>query len=173
MNSIWAFMERIGDAEGFATEFITFTLSVSLVFSFAGALVPVWLAGRIKRIVTISFGYLWLFTAIYAIGRQPAASTYLVALCVYNFFYSFVIPFQSGWVASLDRSGRTVVLLPFLQGIGIAAGPVLAGLVSADNSYANIIYVSIILLLFSYLLFFLMYKQSLGAVADQASKEQV
>ena len=45
---------------------------------------------------------------------------------------SFVIPFQSGWIASLDRTGRTVVLLPFLQGIGIAAGPVLAGLVIVE-----------------------------------------
>ena len=157
MNSIWSFMERLGDAEGFTTDFIAFTLSISLVFSFVGALLPVWLAGRIRRIVTISFGYALLFITIFVIGRHPLAITYLVALCVYNFFYSFVIPFQSGWIASLDRTGRTVVLLPFLQGVGIAAGPVLAGLVIVDNQYANIIYVSMILLLFSYFLFFLMY----------------
>lgn len=156
MNGIWSFMERIGDAEGFATDFIAFSLSVSLLFSFAGALVPAWLAGKTRRIVTISFGYVWLFIAIYALGRHPAATTYLLALCVYNFFYSFVIPFQNGWIASLDRSGRTVVLLPFLQGIGIAAGPLLAGLVIVDNQYANLTYVSMVLLLLSYLLFFRM-----------------
>ena len=173
MNSIWSFMERLGDAEGFATEFIAFTLSVSLLFSFAGALVPAWLAGRIKRIGAISFGYALLIIAIFAIGRQPAATTYLVALCVYNFFYSFVIPFQNGWVASLDRTGRTVVLLPVLQGIGIASGPVLAGLVIVDNQYANVTYVSMILLLFSYFLFFLMYRQSQTALTEQAGKEPV
>lgn len=165
MNSIWSFMERLGDAEGFATEFIAFTLSISLLFSFAGALVPAWLAGRMKRIITISVGYVCLFVAIFAIGRHPAATTYLAALCVYNFFYSFVIPFQNGWVASLDRSGRTIVLLPVLQGIGIATGPVLAGLVVVDNHYANVIYVSMILLLLSYLLFFHMFKRTRNAVA--------
>ena len=165
MNSIWSFMERLGDSEGFATEFIAFTLSISLLFSFAGALVPAWLAGRMKRIITISVGYVCLFVAIFAIGRHPAATTYLAALCVYNFFYSFVIPFQNGWVASLDRSGRTIVLLPVLQGIGIATGPVLAGLVVVDNHYANVIYVSMILLLLSYLLFFHMFKRTRNAVA--------
>ena len=159
MNSIWSFMERLGDAEGFAADFIAFTLSVSLLFSFAGALVPAWLAGRMKRIVTISFGYVCLFIAIFTIGRHPAATTYLAALCVYNFFYSFVIPFQNGWIASLDRSGRTVVLLPVLQGIGIATGPVLAGLVIVDNQYANVAHASIVLLLLSYLLFFIMYRR--------------
>ena len=166
MNSIWSFMERLGDAEGFAADFIAFTLSVSLLFSFAGALAPAWLAGRMKRIVPISFGYVCLFMAIFTIGRHPAATTYLAALCVYNFFYSFVIPFQNGWIASFDRDGRTVVLLPFLQGIGIAAGPVLAGLVIVDNQYANVIYTSLILLSFSYLLFVGMYRQSRIRLAD-------
>ena len=166
MNSIWSFMERLGDAEGFAADFIAITLSVSLLFSFAGALAPAWLAGRMKRIVPISFGYVCLFMAIFTIGRHPAATTYLAALCVYNFFYSFVIPFQNGWIASFDRDGRTVVLLPFLQGIGIAAGPVLAGLVIVDNQYANVIYISLILLSFSYLLFVNMYRQSRIRRAD-------
>ncbi len=160
MNCIWSFMERLGDAEGFATDFIAFALSVSLLFSLAGALAPAWLAGKMKRIITISFGYVWLCIAIYALGRNPTAAVYLVALCVYNFFYSFVIPFQSGWIASLDRTGRTIVLLPFMQGLGIAAGPVLAGLVIVGNRYANVIYVSIILLTCSYLLFCSMHRQS-------------
>ena len=166
MNSIWSFMERLGDAEGFATDFIAITLSVSLLFSFAGALVPAWLAGRMKRIVPISFGYVWLFIAIYTVGQHPAAIAYFVALCVYNFFYSFVIPFQNGWIASFDRDGRTVVLLPFMQGIGIAAGPVLAGLVIVDNQYANVIYISLFLLSFSYMLFAGMYRQSRIRRAD-------
>lgn len=165
MNSIWSFMERLGDAEGFAADFIAFTLAVSLLFSFTGALVPAWLAGRIKRIAAISSGYALLFLALAAIGRHPSAAMYLAALCVYNFFYSFVIPFQNGWIASLDRSGRTVVLLPVLQGIGLSAGPVLAGLVIVGNRYANAIYVSIILLLFSYCLFFHMFKRTRNAVA--------
>ena len=158
MNSIWSFMERLGDAEGFAADFIAFTLAVSLLFSFTGALVPACLAGRIKRFTAISFGYALLFIALAAVGRHPSAAIYLAALCVYNFFYSFAIPFQNGWIASLDRTGRTVVLLPVLQGIGLSAGPVLAGLVIAGNRYANVIYLSIILLLLSYCLFFRMYR---------------
>ena len=168
MNAVWSFMERVGDAEGFPADFISFTLTVSLLFSFAGALVPAWLAGRMRRIVAISFGYLCLFIALFAVGRHPAATTYLAALCVYNFFYSFVIPFQNGWIASLDRTGRTVVLLPFLQGIGLSAGPVLAGLVIVDNQYANVIYTSMILLSFSYLLFVSMHRQSRIRLAGPA-----
>ena len=165
MNSVWSFMERLGDAEGFAAEFIAFTLAVSLMFSFTGALVPAWLAGRVTRITAISSGYALLFIALVAVGGHPSAAAYLAALCVYNFFYSFVIPFQSGWIASLDRTGRTAVLLPVFQGIGISAGPILAGLVIVDNRYANVIYVGIILLLLSYCLFIHMFRQCRNALA--------
>lgn len=156
INSIWSFMERIGDAEGFTREFIATTLSISLLFSFAGALLPAWLAGKVKRLTMISTGYLLLFIAIFAIGRQPAPGTYLAALCVYNFFYSFVIPFQNGWLASLDESGRNIVLLPVLQGIGIALGPVLAGMVIVAEQYATVTYLSMTLLVCSLALFSLM-----------------
>ena len=158
MNSIWSFMERVGDAQGFATEFIATTLSVSLLFSFAGALLPAWLAGKVKRIAMISTGYLLLFIAIFTIGQRPAAETYLVALCVYNFFYSFVIPFQNGWIASLDESGRNIVLLPVLQGIGIAIGPALAGMVIVAERYATVTYLSMTLLVCSMVLFSLMHR---------------
>lgn len=160
MNSIWSFMERVGDAEGFSREFIAKVLSFSLFFSFAGALVPAWLAGRVKRIITISSGYLFLLFAIYAMGQHPPAISYALALCVYNFFYSFVIPFQSGWIASLDDSGRTAVLLPAFQGVGIAAGPLLAGLVIVGEEYANVIYVSMTLLVCSFFLYYLMYRRA-------------
>ncbi|NKB38982.1 MAG: hypothetical protein GKR93_17755 [Gammaproteobacteria bacterium] len=160
MNSIWSFMERVGDAEGFSAEFITMTLSISLVFSFAGALIPALIARRIKRIIAIGIGYIMLLIAIFLLGQNPTANIYLISLCVYNFFYSFSIPFQNGWIASLDRDGRTIVLLPVMQGIGIAIGPVLAGLVIFGESYRNVIYVSIALLLCSFILFLLMKKWS-------------
>ncbi|MCY4360623.1 MAG: MFS transporter [Gammaproteobacteria bacterium] len=162
MNSIWSFMERIGDAEGFATEFIATALAVSLLFSFAGALLPAWLAGKVKRIAMIFAGYLLLFIAIFAIGRQPAPGTYLAALCVYNFFYSFVIPFQNGWIASLDESGRSIVLLPVLQGVGIALGPALAGMVIVAEQYAAVTYLSMALLMCSLALFSLVHNQRSG-----------
>ncbi len=170
MNSIWSFMERVGDAEGFPMEFVARTLSISLLFSFAGALVPAWLAGRIKRIKAISIGYLLLLISIYSIGQHPQAMTYLLALCVYNYFYSFVIPFQAGWIASLDGTGRTVVLLPAFQGIGIAAGPLLAGLVIIGNQYSNVIYVSITLLFCSFFLFYSMFKESINQLSSNQGK---
>ncbi|NKB39362.1 MAG: hypothetical protein GKR93_19695 [Gammaproteobacteria bacterium] len=159
MNSIWSFMERVGDAEGFKAEFITFALSISLIFSFFGALVPALIAGIFKRITVIASGYIMLLIAIFLLGQHPTENVYLIALCGYNFFYSFAIPFQNGWLASLDRNGRTIVLLPVVQGIGIAIGPVLAGLVIFGKQYTYVIYISIALLLCSFFLFLLMNRQ--------------
>ena len=157
MNAVWSFMERIGNAEGFAADFIAFALTISLFFSFAGALLPAWIAGRARRITLISTGYAILFIAIFLLGRPPAALIYLAALCLYNFFYSFVIPFQSGWVASLDQTGRTTVLLPVFQGIGLASGPALAGFVIVGDRYDSAVHLSIALLVVSLLLFTLMH----------------
>ena len=160
MDSIWSFMERVGDAEGFDTQFITLTLTIALGFSFIGAIVSAAVDGRASRFAFILLSYICLFVAIYSIGNHPAAMTYAIAICVYNFFYSFAIPFQSGWIASADKTGRTVVLLPVFQGIGLAAGPLLAGLVVNNGDYTPISRLSITFLIVSTVLFFAMEKTS-------------
>ena len=156
MNSIWSFTERIGDAQGFSMDFIARVLSVSLIFSFCGAIVPAWLAGRVSRIVVLSIGYLVLAIAITILGSDMTAPTYAVMLCLYNFFYSFVIPFQNGWIAALDHNGRTIVLLPAVQGVGISIGPMLAGMVITNNNYQNVAGMSVFLLMAGYVFFVFM-----------------
>lgn len=146
MNVFWVSMERLGDARGLSLEFITMTLSYTLLFSFAGALVPAWLAKKSRRIVPIFIAYVVLFAAVVWLISSHGAVTYFIALCVYNFCYSFIIPFQSGWVANHDKTGRTVVLLPVVQGIGISLGPILAGLVVSGADYDRGVQMGIVVL---------------------------
>jgi len=141
-----------------------------LGFSFAGAMVAAVVEGRASRLTFIFSSYVCLFIAIYSIGSHPAALAYAVAICVYNFFYSFAIPFQSGWIASADATGRTVVLLPVFQGVGLTAGPFLASLMISNGDYTPISRLSIAFLIISIALFFAMERVSRPRVEERSEK---
>ena len=124
--------ERIGNAEGFATPIVATVLSIGLLFSFAGAVTPALAASKWPRKRQIVAAYAVLFLSIFAVGNHPGVWTYAVALCAYNFFFSFVIPLQTAWIAESDATGRNAVLVPVAQGVGVSIGPLLAGSLMAD-----------------------------------------
>ena len=66
------------------------------------------------------------------------------------FFYSFVIPFQTAWVASSDSRGRNAVMVPVAQGVGVSIGPMLAGYVAGTAGYSMVTVVSLLLLAASF-----------------------
>ncbi|NTX21767.1 MFS transporter, partial [Burkholderia cepacia] len=61
-----------------------------------------------------------------AVVRQ--AGGYSAAIFAFKFAWTFVLPFILATVAQIDSSGRLVATLNFVIGAGLAAGPLLAGL---------------------------------------------
>ena len=53
---------------------------------------------------------------------------YSAAIFAFKFAWTFVLPFILATVAQIDTSGRLVATLNFVIGAGLAAGPLLAGL---------------------------------------------
>ena len=145
-SSIWTFAESIGNAEGYDLPFISFVLSLVVVFDFMGFFVSGLIAGRINRLTLISCSYLLMFVVAYFLGNHPTAIIFAVALCSYNFLTCLVTPVQNGWIASMDNTGKKVILIPVAQSFGVALGPLLAGMVITGTQYSSIAYLSIMLL---------------------------
>lgn len=153
MNSIWAFAENIGTQLGIEEQFIATTLSLSLLISMGGSLFAAYLAGKVKRLAPIVLGVSSIALAVISFFWVQGNWAFFVAINVFNFGYNFVIPFQSGWIASFDIKGENIVLLPAVQGAGISIGPVLSGFIINDISYLRAIYPSSILLIASIIIF--------------------
>tara|TARA_B100000795_G_scaffold269869_2_gene260814 strand:+ start:622 stop:1794 length:1173 start_codon:yes stop_codon:yes gene_type:complete len=156
MNSLWAFAENIGTELGIEEQFIATTLSLSLLISMGGSLLAVYLAGKVKRLTPIVLGVSSIALAVISFFWVQGNWAFFIAINVFNFGYNFVIPFQSGWIASFDFKGESIVLLPAVQGAGISVGPILSGVIINDTSYLRAIYPSLSLLIASIAIFLLL-----------------
>ncbi len=150
LTTIWVFVERLGANQGFDHVSIGFVLSAGLAFSFAGAISPSWLLAYLSRAKLVSIGYAVLLIALIMLGAPSVIWMFALAICVYNFFYSFVMPLQAAWISESDSLGRNAVLVPVAQGAGAALGPVIAGVVIQGFGLYSVIVLGILCLMFSY-----------------------
>lgn len=156
MNSFWSFIERIANQADLSTEFVSFALSLSVLISVSGSLLAAWMSDRFGRMKPISIGVVITLVSVSILLVDTSKLAFFISIILFNLMYNFVIPFQSGWVADLDRSGRNITLLPAVQGGGISLGPILAGMAISGQNYTPVIHLSGFLLVASMLLFLLL-----------------
>ena len=150
LSCVWVAMERLAVSAGLDAPVISNVLSAALLFSFLGAAAPALATGLARRRIQVMLSYAALVIAIIVIGNEPVAWVLAGGLAVYNFFYSFVIPYQAAWVSESDSTGRNAVLVPVAQGIGVTVGPILGGVLLGAGNYAGVIYASIGILAISF-----------------------
>lgn len=155
LTAIWVFMEQLGGAGGLQSPTVSKILALGLLFSFAGSISPAIAVGFLERGRLITTGYLLLLLSICGTGSFTSTAVFAVSIIIYNFFYSFVMPLQSAWIAESDRSGRNAVLIPVAQGIGVSLGPLLAGFVNDLWAGIGIVITSLCLLCASLLCYYL------------------
>ena len=151
LSCIWVAMERLGSAAGFDGSVVTTVLAASMLFSFLGAAAPAITTNLTTRKVQLSVSYVLLAIAIFTVGNNSTVLLFALGLCLYNFFYSFIIPIQTAWLAQSDLSGATAVLVPVAQGLGVTVGPIVGGHLVGDGNFAGVIVASSAFLALSYI----------------------
>ena len=146
LTAIWIFMERLGNEVGIGSSLVTSILALGLLFSFAGAVTPSLAIAFTSRKTLVVIAYACLLLSVMGTGLSSLALVFAVSIIIYNFFYSFMIPLQTAWIAETDHTGRNAVLVPVAQGVGVTAGPVLAGTVSARWQGTGVIIFSLLVL---------------------------
>jgi predicted MFS family arabinose efflux permease len=153
MNAYWSFAERVADQAGLAADFVASALAVSVLVSVLGSLLAAWMSNRYGRIGPILAGSLIAIGSVALLLLGPSGALFFIAINGFNFMYNFIIPFQSGWVADLDTSGRNITVLPAIQGGGVSLGPIVAGTLITGANYVPVIYVSMFFLFLSALMY--------------------
>ena len=137
----WAFYERVGDANGISPETVGVVLSVALLASGAGSLVPVFLHARTGRLVPIFVAAILQVASLASLILAPASS-YLIAGPIFMFAWTVSIIFQFGNVAALDVTGRFSVAIPAVLGVAAIIGPTLGGALVIDNDFTRLLLVA-------------------------------
>ncbi|MCA8092696.1 MFS transporter [Burkholderia anthina] len=128
IGSVWTFASRAAAQAGLDPQSAGNVLAIASVMGIAGAALASCAGGRVARRAMLAAGYALLAASLVALAALPHASGYSAAIFAFKFAWTFVLPFILATVAQIDTSGRLVATLNFVIGAGLAAGPLLAGL---------------------------------------------
>ncbi|RXV71098.1 MFS transporter [Burkholderia stabilis] len=128
IGSVWTFASRAATEAGLDPKSTGNVLAIASVMGIAGAALASCAGGRLARRAMLAAGYALLAASLIALAAMRHAGGFSAAIFAFKFAWTFVLPFILATVAQIDTSGRLVATLNFVIGAGLAAGPLLAGL---------------------------------------------
>ena len=145
IGAIWAYLEPLGKRAGFGAQAAqTLTAGVQLMQVLGGttASVSVRLLGTVRTLVV---GALALAAIPFAMhGLPPGATLRFALLCAaFGFVWMFLMPFHVSLAFHADPTGRVAMLIPAMQLLGSALGPLVASFVVTGDEAASVLIVSL------------------------------
>lgn len=132
--ALFAFIIGLGREAGLTLDFITFTLALSGWVGIVGALIVIVLYTRFGRTVPLAAAMLLTIAGFWALHYSEVESLFLFANCGMGITWAFVIPYLLGLAAEFDKTGQMAALGGFASKMGLASGPMVAGLLLGDGS---------------------------------------
>lgn len=137
LGALWTYVERIGVGIGLSSPRTGTILAVALALSVLGALGASWLGDRWGRRGPLMLAIVAQLISLVLLMRTDATS-YSIGAVVYSLAWAFAVPYLYSLVASLDESGRLIVLAPAAQAVGAALGPAVAASLLGGAAYAPV-----------------------------------
>ena len=128
-GALWTYLKAIGDHQSISAAGITYALTFLNIAGFVGALG----AGAFARRVNPRAALLILLAtetlSIVGLFNSHTAGLFIASACGYNFSWCASFPFQFTVIAQSDTTGRASSVVPAADGLGLAGGAALAGVV--------------------------------------------
>ena len=141
---IWAYLFLIGTDGGSSEQSIANSLSLSQLVGIAGAFLAATTGLRYGRIKPIVLGIAGGVVPLLLLFQGADILLYTVAVCIYNFSWSYLHPYLLAAMASFEAGGRIVTYAVSGQMTGLASGPALAAFVLKDSNFTPIIALGIL-----------------------------
>jgi predicted MFS family arabinose efflux permease len=149
---LWTYYERIGDAGGLPAQKIANALSIGAFVGFLGSLTAAALTTRFGRLIPIAFGMGLGIFSILILRTEFSVIMFVVSASAFNFAWYFLLPYLMAAIANIDESGRLLIFVNFITGVGLTIGPALAAKLQTEDSYEPVIWMGVITLVLSFLL---------------------
>ena len=147
-----AYIFRLGIAYGLDRTYTSYALGLATWVALLGPLCVILIGTKFGRFLPLALVMLLTLggTAIFHWSANPVA--YLVANCGTGITWGMVMAYLLGMSSQFDGAGRTAAAAGFISKIGLASGPLAAGLLlGADGNFALLINVALVTLLLSML----------------------
>ena len=144
IGALWAYLEPLGKRAGFDAQAAQAVASGVLLMQVFGGISAFLFVRRMATVRTLIVGALVLGVIPLAIHRLPTgATTRFALLCgAFGFAWLFLMPFHISFAFRADPTGRVAMLIPAMQLLGSAFGPLVASLMLHGNDPGPVPYVS-------------------------------
>lgn len=158
LSGAWTYIERVGNGAGLDISVINNALVVSSLAGIVGALSASVLSTKWGRLVPASLGFVLMVASlilltdtIFFVAVTPVV--FLLTASLFKFTWTFTLPYLLSSISDNDATGRSVVVVNFGIGCGLAAGPAISAMVLTGNDYADIMWISALFMVICLLLF--------------------
>ncbi|MBT5602216.1 MAG: MFS transporter [Gammaproteobacteria bacterium] len=135
LAGVWAFVERMGVDRGLSSQWISISLSLSMIGGVIGGLLVALLANRFGRSRPLVLSLAAFVGVFVAYSMDYGVLIYAVSTFMFSLFWNYVLGYQMVIISDLDQAGRYAVLIPAAQALGAVLGPGMAGFIIAGLGY--------------------------------------
>ena len=149
---VWVFMSLIGRNAGLDAQTVGNAMMLTQFAGIAGALIVIGLGKRVGRSIPLALALIGSVGALYVLSGATTAFGFTLSACLFNLLWNTTHPYLLSAQASFDRSGRQVSYAVALQMMGIAAGPAVGAAIVESGTYAQVIWLSMALMVVTFAL---------------------
>ncbi len=149
----WAYIERMGNAEGFSAERIGMGLAIGVAVGMLGSLTGSWLGAGLGRLRALILGTLGTLVALALLTKGMSFWVFVVAVGLYNYVWNFSLVYQYSVVTTVDSTGRCLAVAPAFHASGGALGPAVAAFYVSTDSFLAVNLLAAVAVIVSLMLF--------------------
>ena len=123
IGAYWANIELAAEAAGIDGEWAGQVISWSVLLSFVGCFVAMFVLKHFDYEKPILVTFLMMMLAVGLLAVNISAAIFVFSVAMFNFLWIFIDVYQMGGVSVADRSGSAAAFIPGAQGLGQTVGP--------------------------------------------------
>jgi len=147
--AIYAFTIEMGKFFSMDIGYISETLGEAAWIAIVGAVLVILMSTRYGRVVPVTFAIVLTIAGIAAFHYSDVPYVFWLANVAVGITWAFVISYLLGLCSAFDSSGQTAALGGFASKMGLASGPMIAGLLTDSLGYTALINIACVVLLVS------------------------
>lgn len=128
IGAYWSNIELAAEAAGLDSDWSAQVIAWSVLLSFLGCLVAMWILKRFDYDRPLLFTFVLMVMAVGLLAIEITAALFVFSVAMFNFLWIFIDVYQMGGVSVADRSGSAAAFIPGAQGLGQTVGPFAASI---------------------------------------------
>ena len=143
-SAVWAFVERIGIAEGLTNQAIGNAIFLALLAGIGAGLLAAVIGNAFGRVLPLFGSMVLSATAVIVLATEPTLIRYTLAVMVLYSIWVYCAPVLNAVIANLDKGGRLLAGSSMTISASISAGPALASaFLDNGGDYSPVIWIGL------------------------------